>query len=434
MNFLAQISYNMEPGPEYERPAELVLPKPAVRLIAFYLPQFHPIPENDEWWGKGFTEWTNVSKALPRFVGHYQPHLPGELGFCDLRLPEMLRAQANLARRYGLHGFCFHYYWFGGRKLLDTPLNILLSHPDIDLPFCINWANESWTRTWDGREENILIEQRYSEQEDIAFAKALETIVRDPRYINIDGRPLLMLYRPDLLPDAPATVARWREQFRLMGLNNPYIVMPQAFGIDDPRICGMDAAVGFPPHKWWDLPATNSSVTLLDANYSGRILSYEAMARAAAELDPKEYKLFPGICPSWDNEARKPRKGVCFSGSTPLKYGRWLAEASRKTLQHESADERLVFINAWNEWAEGAHLEPDRHYGYAYLNETARVLSNLSEPASTKRRVSKPSRAADGLNGFRRVTTSLTVARWSRKIARKGADAAERLAAMLRSI
>jgi lipopolysaccharide biosynthesis protein len=432
MNFFEQISCNMEAGPQYEGPQEFVITQRAVRLIAFYLPQFHPIPENDRWWGKGFTEWTNVSKALPRFVGHYQPHLPGELGFYDLRLPEILRAQAALARRYGLYGFCFHYYWFGGRRLLDTPLNILLSHRDIDLPFCINWANESWTRTWDGREKNILIEQKYSEKDDIAFAKALEPIVRDPRYINIDGRPLLMLYRPGLLPDASATVARWREGFRSLGLKNPYIVMPQAFGDDDPRIFGMDAAVGFPPHKWWDLPATNSSASLLDAGYSGRILSYEAMAHAAVELDPREYNLFPGICPSWDNEARS-RKGVCFSGSTPLIYARWLAEVSRKALRQVRADERLVFVNAWNEWAEGAHLEPDRHYGYAYLNETARVLSNLSIPASNKQDISRPTPSARALSGSRITPARSMATRWLRRIAKKSANAAERLATILRS-
>ena len=394
-----------------------------VRAIAFYLPQFHPIPENDKWWGKGFTDWTNTTRALPRFAGHYQPHLPGELGFYDLRLPEVLRAQAKLAQQFGIYGFCFHYYWFGGRKLLESPLNNLLSNPEIDIQFCINWANESWSRRWDGDENDVLIEQRHTEDDDFAFASALEPIIRDPRYIRIGDRPLIMLYRPRIMPDAAATVRRWREQFKSLGLPNPYVVMAQAFGEKDPRPFDIDAAAGFPPHLWWDLAVANDGAVLTNG-YRGRRVSYNELVHSAAEFDPTEYTLFPGVCPSWDNEARKPNRGLSFVGSTPRSYAIWLDNACRKVLRRQNQDERLVFINAWNEWAEGAHLEPDRHFGYAYLNATARVLSNLTSPELG---VERP-------NGTQKLKPNSAIKRWSRKVAKRSAVGLEWFAMLLRSM
>jgi lipopolysaccharide biosynthesis protein len=379
---LRQLHSNLEPGPyfEDEHAAPEAPARPAVRLIAFYLPQFHPIAENDAWWGKGFTEWTNVTKAVPRFRGHYQPHLPGALGFYDLRLPDALRAQAALARRHGIGGFCFHYYSFGGRRVLETPLNNLLANPDIDLPFCINWANEDWTRSWDGREGEVLLSQRYSPEDDIAFAEAAAPMLRDPRYIHVDGRPLLMIYRPDRLPDARATVARWRAWFTAAGVGDPYVVMAQSYDGRDPRPYGMDAAAEFPPHKvGWAVPRLNAYAKRFTRDFDGAILSYDAMVEQARAAADPPYTLFRGICPSWDNEARRPNHGHAFVNSTPAKYGAWLRWASAQALLTPRQDERLVFINAWNEWGEGAHLEPDRHFGHAYLNETTRVLGGLEE-------------------------------------------------------
>lgn len=377
MKLIEQITFNTSAGPHYEEndPSALTVANPLVQLIVFYLPQFHTIPENDMWWGKGFTEWTNVTKAVPRFVGHYQPRLPGELGFYDLTQIDILRRQAALAHCYGVAGFCFHHYWFSGRRLLEQPIELLLSNPDIDMPFCINWANESWTRRWDGYEKSILLEQRHSPEDDIAFAKSLEPYFRDPRYIRIAGRPLLMLYRPGILPDAAATVARWRKHYIEAGIGDPYITMAQAFGEGDPAKYGMDAAIGFPP--FWAGGPKMQDLTLFDSKYRGDVVDYEAMATATIAGYTTNHRVFPGVCPSWDNEARKPGKGSCFTGSTPEAYGRWLNAACNASMRAFPKDERFVFINAWNEWAEGAHLEPDRHFGYAYLAQTARVLNNL---------------------------------------------------------
>jgi lipopolysaccharide biosynthesis protein len=359
-----------------------------VRVIAYYLPQFHSIPENDMWWGKGFTEWTNVTKSFPRFRGHYQPHLPGELGFYDLRNPEVLYRQAALARRYGLYGFCIHHYWFAGKPLLEAPLQILLRNRDIDIGFCLNWANENWTRAWDAGDQKILIEQKHSPEDDLAFVVSLEDALADPRYIRIDGRPLLMVYRPIRLPNARATFDRWRNHLVRAGFGNPYIVVPQTDLQIDPSQFGMDAAAGFPPHRcgWQSARHIPRHVLARLANpqYMGFVKSYDKMMRRAIKnLSPcPPYTLFPGVCPGWDNHARRENGAQAFVGSTPRKYGTWLKAACEFTLQQSAQDERVVFVNAWNEWAEGAHLEPDRHFGYAYLAETGRVISAFSHQSS----------------------------------------------------
>ncbi len=371
----------LDAGPMYEEDQAILLSdKHLVRLIAYYLPQFHPIPENDLWWGKGFTEWTNVTKARPQFPGHYQPHLPGELGFYDLRNPEVLYRQAALARRYGISGFCIHHYWFSGKGLLERPLQNLLNHPDIDIQFCLNWANENWTRGWDGANHEILIAQRYSPTDDIAFAESLERVLADPRYVRIDGRPVLMIYRPGVLPEPRATVERWRNHFVRAGFGNPYIVMPQAFGDSDPGRFGFDAAAGFPPHAhgFETRSIRQRYMRLTQPWYKGTVKSYDAMVRKATAQNSQNYTLLPGVCPSWDNHARRER-GIVFHDATPAKYGQWLKASCESAITRNRPTERIVFVNAWNEWAEGAHLEPDRYFGYAYLVETARVLNRLPD-------------------------------------------------------
>lgn len=384
MNLLEQITVNTAPGPFYESDDKsLSAPvNPLVRLIAFYLPQFHAVPENDLWWGEGFTEWTNATKAIPRFAGHYQPRLPGALGFYDATRPEVLVRQAEMAKRYGVAGFCFHYYWFAGKRILQKPLETLLAHPEIDLPFCVNWANESWTRRWESQEKDILLKQDYPPDDDLAFARALEPLFRDKRYIRIDGRPLLLIYRSGLLPDH--YVPRWRDYFRSAGLGDPFIAMVQTQGTTGHDSYGMDAGVGFPPF-WtcFDIPMRND-LELLDTKFTGGVRPYHELAESVMASYAKDRQVFPGVVPSWDNEARKPQRGgVCFSGSTPALYGRWLKAACAASLRGFAGDERLVFINAWNEWAEGAYLEPDRHFGFAYLAETRRVLDALTPETAT---------------------------------------------------
>jgi lipopolysaccharide biosynthesis protein len=376
-----QLQSNHERHPGYEAESDDVAPPehPLVNLVAFYLPQFHPIAENDAWWGKGFTEWTNVSKALPHFPGHYQPRLPSDLGFYDLRLPETLRAQASLAKRYGIGAFCFHWFWFGGKRLLETPLNTLRANPDIDLPFFINWANENWTRRWDGKEKSILLAQKYGPDDDLALADAFLDIMRDPRYVRIDGRPVVMLYRPFLMPDAAATVDRWRTRFAECGENDPYVLMDYCDDAHDPRRYGIDAAVQYPPHNLGpDMARNNELHAVYETTYNGAIFEYGSLVERMLDMPEPAFKLFRGVCPTWDNTARRPNDGMVFTGSTPRAYGRWLAETAQRTFEACPASERLVFINAWNEWAEGAYLEPDRRFGHAYLRETARALHAVS--------------------------------------------------------
>ncbi|SOE80818.1 Glycosyl transferase family 2 [Caballeronia arationis] len=356
-----------------------------VRAIAFYLPQFHPFAENDEWWGRGFTEWTNVTRAVPQFDGHYQPHLPGELGFYDLRIPDVQRRQVELAKAAGLGGFCFYFYWFGGKRLMEAPVLQYLEHQEFDLPFCLCWANENWTRRWDGLDQELLISQHHSPEDDLAFISHISVYLRDPRYIRIDGRPVLIVYRPTLLPDVKATVARWRQWARENGLGELYLAYTQSFDRFDPREYGFDAAIEFPPNNAHP-PSKAGEVTLLNREFTGHILDWTHYVEKSRAYEPPAYRLFRGVTPSWDNEARKPGRGTAFVGSTPKLYREWLYNAASDTVRRIARpDERLVFVNAWNEWAEGAHLEPDRKYGYAWLQATNDALTRASAVSNGRR-------------------------------------------------
>jgi len=369
--------------------------KKTPRLIAFYLPQYHPIPENDEWWGKGFTEWTNVAKAKPLFKGHYQPHIPADLGFYDLRLPETRQAQADLAREYGIHGFCYYHYWFNGKRLLEQPFQEVLESGEPDFPFCLCWANENWTRRWDGADHKILIRQVYSEQDDVEHIKYLLPIFEDPRYIKINGKPLILIYRIQSLPNARRTVEIWRKMADQAGFPGIYLCSVVSLSIlhFDPTVLGFDAAVDFVP-DWKYLPDPKKP---LGYNYSifrkimkrafpeniflfNHISKYAAFMENMINRPEPNFKLFPGVTPGWDNSARKRKFAHIFYGSNPKLYGEWLKIAinlSRK--RFINIEEQLVFINAWNEWGEGNHLEPDLKWGRAYLEKTRDVLYSLNK-------------------------------------------------------
>lgn len=357
-----------------ERSAQAPPAQVSARLIAFYLPQFHPIPENDAWWGTGFTEWHNVTRALPQFEGHQQPRLPADLGFYDLRAPDVMRAQATLAREAGIEGFCSYFYWFGGTTLLEAPLRGWLDDPTIELPLCLCWANENWSRRWDGRADDILISQAHSAEDDLAFIAYVADYLRDSRYIRVDGKPLLIVYRPHLLPDAAATASRWRDWCRDAGIGELQLAYVQGFERPDPRDIGFDAAIEFPPNMSTP-PSIVDRQALLNPDFSGDVLDWRALAADIAARPLPAYPLYPGVTPGWDNEPRRSGRGRVFAHASPRGYRDWLRTTIHGRLRDVAPGDRIVFINAWNEWAEGALLEPDTRLGHAWLAATRDALA-----------------------------------------------------------
>ncbi len=351
----------------------LPTPLPAT-LVAFYLPQFHTFAENDAWWGKGFTEWRNVTRALPQFEGHVQPRLPADLGFYDLRNPQVMRDQAQLAAEHGIGAFCFYYYWFSGRTLMEDPLQQWLADDSIDLPFCLCWANENWARRWDGRDDDVLIGQQHSAEDDLAFIAHIARYLRDRRALKADGKPMLLVYRPHLLPDARATAERWRRWCRDNGVGEIHLAYVQGFERPDPRDIGFDAAVEFPPNM--SNPGSLSAQQwLLNPEFNGDVRDWRELAAEIAARPLPGYPLYPGVNPGWDNEARRSGRGRVYLHASPRGYRDWLRRTVHERLSAAPQNQRLVFINAWNEWAEGAVLEPDARLGHAWLQATREALS-----------------------------------------------------------
>jgi glycosyltransferase involved in cell wall biosynthesis len=344
--------------------------RPSVRLIAFYLPQFHPIPENDEWWGPGFTEWANVARAKPLFEGHYQPHLPADLGFYDLRLPEIRREQAELARAYGIDAFCYYHYWFSGSRLLGRPFEDVLRSGEPDFPFCLCWANEPWSRRWDGSDDDVLQPQAYSEEDDLAHIQWLLPALTDPRAVTVDGKPLFLVYQARALPDPRGTTDLWRREAQRAGLEGLHLVTVET-GWDagwDATAVGFDAKVGFTPQ--FSILRTTPRLPLGPETL--HVFDYEQAWPALARPEPVLYRRYPCVFPSWDNTPRRGHDGWVVHHSTPQAYEAWLRDTI-VAVQEEPDEHRLVFINAWNEWAESCHLEPDHRNGRAYLEATHRA-------------------------------------------------------------
>jgi len=360
-----------------------------IKPIALYLPQFHPIPENDEWWEKGFTEWTNVTRSKPKYKGHYQPHLPADMGFYDLRVVDTHIAQAALAKKYGIHGFCYYHYWFNGKLLLEKPLHIVLDNPAIDMPFCLCWANENWTRRWDGNDKDLLKEQNYNLEDDYDHIQYLLQFFKDERYIKIDGKPVFLMYRTELHPNINAAVEVWRTEAKKAGFPDLYLIRVENFIKNmDPHQHSFDAGLEFAPDCFdfgESKPYDNSTINTLtqklhkynilkDSAYENKVFDYKNLVEQSLNKKNFNYKYFRSVCPSWDNSARREKDATIFKGSTPSLFEYWFKEIVQKTAQNFNESERFVFINAWNEWAEGCHLEPDQKWGKAYLEAVKRVL------------------------------------------------------------
>jgi hypothetical protein len=348
-----------------------------IRLLTLFLPQFHPTPENDRWWGKGFTEWTNVTKAEPLFAGHYQPHLPSDLGFYDLRVRETRHDQIALARQYGIDGFCYYYYWFSGTRILNRPLDDMLADSESDMPFCLCWANENWTRRWDGADLDILIAQKYLPTDDTEFIKSVIPFFNDSRYIRLNGAPFLIVYQPQHLTDPRKTLDTWREYCELNGIGRIHVCAALTNDNENYVKLGFDSGLQFPPHNR-KCGSVNEHVNFYTP-FHGCVVDYSDLAQSYLDESYPHANVFRTVCPSWDQTARVGSRAFIALNGTPANYEYWLKESVRRTAEDFPGQERFVFINAWNEWAEGCHLEPDRRFQRQFLEATLRVKTNRSE-------------------------------------------------------
>lgn len=371
-----------------------------MKILAFYLPQFHRIPENDAWWGEGFNEWINVKKAKPLFQGHYQPHIPADLGYYDLTFEETRVAQAKLAAQFGISGFCYYHYWFNGKMLLERPFNEILQSGKPDFPFCLCWANENWTKRWDGHENEVLMKQDYDEYDPLEHIQWLAKAFTDNRYIKVNGKPLFLIYRPEDIKNIEKHIKLWHKVLKDLGYPGIYICsvknMSNKLSDIEAINLGFDAIVEFQPNmrfaypvhlKYWNYlkyifpRVVNKLIDKFQLNrymqplIVRNILSYKALAENAMRKPISGYKTFPGVMPSWDNSPRKKVNATVIQNDDEELYRKWLEDSFDKVKQY-SEDEQIVFVNAWNEWAEGCHLEPDKRNGAKFLQATKDALYN----------------------------------------------------------
>ncbi len=358
-----------------------IIKQPKARVLAYYLPQFHPIPENDMWWGKGFTEWTNVGKAKKLFPGHYQPRVPADLGYYDLRVPETREAQAQMAREAGVEGFVYWHYWFGnGKRLLERPFNEVVASGKPDFPFALAWANQTWSGSLHGLVKGgTLIEQHYGGEEDYTkHFNALLSAFKDKRYITCEGKPMFMIYEPGAVPDMPAFIQLWRKLAKENGLKGIYFVaLCQNFYSESERehFYNISMKMGFDAINVINLQVHRNKIPLLRRLWfkicrsffsTPQLLEYDDRA-FMSEICFTRDNAFPSIVPNWDHSPRSGRKGSVMLGSSPEKFQKTLHTFVEK-LQSKPKDKRFVFIKSWNEWGEGNYLEPDLKYGHAWLD------------------------------------------------------------------
>ena len=358
-----------------------------IKVLAFYLPQFHRIPENDAWWGEGFTEWSNTSKAQPAFKGHYQPREPHEdLGYYSLDTMESfsksMKTQVSIAKQHGIHGFCFYYYWFSGKRLLEKPVDMLLKNPDIDISFCLCWANENWTRTWDGQNQNILMQQEYSKSDPYAFIKDIKPYLEDSRYIRIDGKPVIIVYNPSTIPDRTQVFVTWRKAAKVLNIGEILIWICQTAGntvVSLKLTEHVDGGIEFPPHGCGEV-ATDLHILPHDKGY---VFDYTSIAliktneMESSVLEENHCPVYRTPMMAWDNAARRKEGFRAFYKYSLRSFYGWCRSAAEYTNRNFEKESRFMFINAWNEWAEGTYLEPDKKYGYANINTLSKALYQL---------------------------------------------------------
>ena len=360
--------------------------KKNIRIIAFYLPQFHPIPENDQWWGKGFTEWTNVGKAKPLFKGHYQPKVPADLGYYDLRMPEVREEQAQMAKEAGIEGFCYWHYWFGnGRRLLERPFNEVLASGKPDFPFCLCWANHSWEDKLFNKDgsKRILIAQDYPGEDDfVNHFYSLLPAFKDHRYIRVDGKPLFMIYAPMDVPNVSVFIRLWNRLAKENGLNGMNFVAhtsneKEIKSFMDTGFDGVNIVRLF--HFF------RKEFSFIELCYmkvmrilfgKGRIVPYRRASKFfIGEEDAQDY-CYPTIIPNWDHSPRSGRTGHILVNSTPQLFYEHV-ETALNIVKQKNEQHKILFLKSWNEWAEGNYMEPDLKHGKEYLEALKRALDNV---------------------------------------------------------